>query len=454
MKDTVTLKELAAILVRRGKLLVIYAVVFALLLGGFQATRLMKEANDPNNTPEKIEERHQLAMEEYQKTRGGLEEQLERTNAKLESQKEYLEDSLLMKLDPNNKATTTLIVSIADIDTGAFQQVYQIEGTPVDYVIKKLQQYYKALWAAADLQGVLQEAAEEKYLRELVWLDISDGGILEVNAYGATERESQQRVELAYQYLLGQKAVIEEGAYVHDLSVLSWSTKTEVDQALADKQFSEQDEVDIFYTEIEGIEQQIEGLVEPAKEVYSVSNSMKSVIKYAVLGSALGVVCAVVWVMLTYLFRSRMEISAHLVQALAVPMLGSFANQKGVFAKMADRILGERCWRSGEQALAYLNESIDAHLKPVDSAVALLSTVSVDKEADSIRIVKKALCDKGYTVLFADDASHNAEAVAAVRQGAQIVLLERCGASRWDDIQEIADLAKSLKKPISGFVLI
>ena len=63
MKDTVTLKELIAIAVRRGQLAVILALAFAALMGGWRSYTLFKAANSEDNRPEEIEKRYQETLE-------------------------------------------------------------------------------------------------------------------------------------------------------------------------------------------------------------------------------------------------------------------------------------------------------------------------------------------------------------------------------------------------------
>lgn len=129
MKDTVTLKELAAIAIRRGRLAMILALSCALLLGSWRAHRLIRTATSADNSPEKIEERYQEALESYEESKEDLEKQLSRAEAQLESQREYNDKSLLMEIDSHNKAVTTINLAITDVDEGAFQQVFRLENT-------------------------------------------------------------------------------------------------------------------------------------------------------------------------------------------------------------------------------------------------------------------------------------------------------------------------------------
>ena len=133
MKDTVTLKELLAIVVRRGRFVLTLALVFAVLMGGVQMFRQVSASRQENNSPEKIEERYQEALEDYQIEKENLEKELSDAQRKLDSQQEYNEESLLMRLDPYNKYVTTINLAVTDVEEEAFHQVFQVETTPVEY---------------------------------------------------------------------------------------------------------------------------------------------------------------------------------------------------------------------------------------------------------------------------------------------------------------------------------
>ena len=108
MKDSVTLKELAAIAVRRGKQILLFAFVFALLLAGLQAIRLFSSSRDADNGVDQLDVQYQEKLAAYTQQKLDLEHQLRQLQQKMESQQEYSEKSLLMKIDPYNKAVTTV----------------------------------------------------------------------------------------------------------------------------------------------------------------------------------------------------------------------------------------------------------------------------------------------------------------------------------------------------------
>lgn len=456
MKDTVTLKELAAIAVRRGRLAIILALIFALLLGGWRAHGLIAKAKSEENSPEKIEERYQEAMESYAASKEDLEEQLAKAETQLESQREYNSKSFLMEIDPHNKAVTTINLAITDVAEGAFQQVFRLEDTPIDFIISKIQSQYVILWNSLDLQSSLsyspRPGMEDKYLREIVTLSKSDGGCLTLAASGVSEEETRKLAEAAYDCLLGLQTRISEGSYRHGFAQLSDVTKISVDDRLEETQTANLEKITTYTESIADLNEQLANLEEPEKDTGDTPlEIVLSAVKYAVLGAAVGILLTLVWALASYLFRNRAETSRQLEEGLSIAFLGSVAKPGSLWNRLADWIVGERLWPDEGQALDYISASAKAFL-PASGTVLLASTLPLEKE--SVQGVMKALEDQGRTVRFVGGAGRSPETAAAVKECGCVVLAERSGVTRWDDAAGLTALAKSLDKPVSGFVTV
>ena len=456
MKDTVTLKELAAIAVRRGRLTLILALILALLLGGREAYVRISDARSDKNSPEKIEERYQKAMKSYEENKAGLEEQLSCAEDQLESQREYNENSLLMKIDPYSKAVTTVNLAITDVDEGAFQQIFRRESTPIDFIISKIQSQYVILWNSLDLQTALKDAAykdvQDKYLQEVASMSRMDGGGLTLTAVAASETASKQLADAAYACLQENRAVISEGSYPHDFTILSRVTKVLIDQDLENTQQSNLDKIETYESDIESLTKKLNDLKEPERETaFSASAIAKSIVKFMLRGAAAGLLLGLTLVMASYILRNRAETSRQLAQRLSIHFLGSTAKPGGLWNRLADRMLGERLWPDEAQALAYIAASARA-LLPESGGVLLASTLPLAEER--VQPILKALADQGRTVRFVAGAGGSPETAGALRACGCVVLAEQAGATRWDDVTELAALAKSLGKPVSGFVTV
>ena len=158
MENMIGLTDLLAAAIRAWKQICVTMLVFALLLGGYQGYRQYKLATDPENSPEKIEERYQAALEDYEKRGEELQKKLEGQEESLASKEEYREESLLIKIDPYNKYITNIVFSFSNIDESA--QLFRYPNTAADYLPKKIRSQYLELWKSMD---VPRDLADGRY---------------------------------------------------------------------------------------------------------------------------------------------------------------------------------------------------------------------------------------------------------------------------------------------------
>ncbi|MBQ3146659.1 MAG: hypothetical protein IJB91_02885 [Oscillospiraceae bacterium] len=460
MKDTFTMKELAAILVRRGKIVLIFAVIFALLLGGWQGFKLLEAAKAPKNSPAQIEDRYEKALKAYQEERAHLERQVADKQKQLDNQIAYNEESLLMKIDPLNKTVTTIHLMISGLDNEELNQMFLTETLAIDYAIGRIQKQYSLYWDRITLQkeltGTPYRGVEEKYIQEVVVFSISSsgGGYMTISVTAETEEISNQVAQTLLHTLLEYQPTVVKNSFDHQISLVSQSTKIEIDEELEKSQNANLEKVKGYQTELAALKESLAALAEPSRDAAITTGMiLKGTVKYMVLGAALGLVLSVVWVVLSYLFRNRVELSRHLAQVLTVPMLGAASAQKGLFRPLADKILGERIWKDDAQALAYLSANASAHL-PANATIALLTTLPFDQASSEVQPLVDALGNQGFQIRFVEDAGRNSLAVHAIQESDCVILAERCGASRWSAIADIHALAESLDSPVKGFVLI
>ena len=168
------------------------------------------------------------------------------------------------------------------------------------------------------------------------------GGILTLKATADTEYASKRLADAAYTCLQEQQPLISEASAPHGFTILSKVTKVVIDQALDDAQKNSSVSANTYMTQITGLEQQLNSLTEPEQQGKRLSLSVmfRSCVKHGILGAALGIALALIWVLTTYIFRNRVETSRQLEQNLSIPFLGSAAGPARLWDRLADRILG------------------------------------------------------------------------------------------------------------------
>ncbi len=441
MKENVTLKELFAFVIRKGRAVIVMALVCALVLGGVMAVLQLRD-NTEEQRASYLEE-----LEEYRLARARLQDDIAVYERRLEMQEVHNDNSLLMQIDPCNTYKATVCLAISDVDDKLLNQF-----TSMDYLVGRIVNQYINYWNGLVLGEALENNpysdSEEKYIRELMDLQSADGGVLNLTIVASGEAEAAVLAESAWQCLQNARELVVEGSFEHKVVLLSKTTKLVADDTLAAKQQINTGSVEAYKTKIADTKKQLKSLVEP--EFPSV---LSSAVKGLILGLAVGIVLAIAWAVGIYFFRGRVETSRELEQGLKLDFLGSAAQKKGVFHRLADGILKERTWSEPAQAMRYIQENVRIRCEKVGS-IALVTTLRDEEKNAAVKAVAEALTADGWHVSCVWDLGHNAQAGSVIAGCEQVLLAERAGQSGWEQVVDALELSKRLDKEPCGFVMV
>lgn len=458
MEESITLNEILAKIIRYWKQVCVVSVIIAVLLGGFQTYRMITLLNSPENTPEAIEARYQAALEAYELQKHNLETNLETQEEALAAKKEYTQDSILMSIDPYNEYVTSIVLAFTNISgEGAVQGASQYQQTGADYLVQTIRSQYVVLWQSMDLTKDLKieqyEQVQEKYLSEVVSVTNLDGGLLSIRAVGNTANETEQLASAVYQYFVDHQTTIAQSSYAHNISLVSRSTKNLVDDTLVTKHQTLETEIQSLEDTIENLNTQLDGLIEPQKETgVSTSTIIKSALKYAVLGAALGIILACFWICCLCVFGSRISSSRQAEQLYQIPFLGSLKIPHNVMERFAASLANERVWRNKDQAIVYLSQQIKSRYQQ-SGEILVLSTLS-SKQVKEVEALKAALTSGGYTLSVVLDATHNPDSVQAIRKSDAVILAESLDTTRMWEMKDLVSQINSAGKEPLGFVVL
>lgn len=455
MEETITMTEILARIVRGWKRLCAAALVFALLLAGIQSFRLLRQAKNPENAPEAIEQRYQDALESYTLEKEKLEEELAANEESLSSKQEYAADSLLMAIDPYDVYTTRIVLAFTGIsENGAVQGVSQYQ-TSADYLVQTVRSQYLVLWQGVDYArdlGLARYADTlNKYLAELITVTGADGGLCSISVKGATAADAEELADAVYGYFQRLQSVVSASSYANTLSLVSRSTQNTVDDALISKHTSLDDEILSLETRIEELQAQLDGLTEPQREAgFAASALVKSAVKYALLGAVLGLVLGCFAGCCLSVFGTRISSSYQLERLASLPFLGSVRLPRSVMDRFANRLIAERSWTDAALSGAFLVSQVRP-LCPDGGTLLVLSTLS---EKTDLSALTEPLTAAGFTVRTVLDAAHNPETAQAAAECGAVVLAERVDQSRMGAVADVtAALAHAGKKAV-GFALV
>ena len=457
MKEPISIKEILAIVIRRGKAVIGAALVLAIALGGYQGMNTLKKVKAPTNTPELVAQRNEAARAESDAQTEMVNDNIETAKHRIQMAKEYLAESPLMQLDPYEKYESHVVLSIGGLDESEYVRAYQDTlGTPVDYVVAKILQQYELYYNKVDLGAVLAGTSyadmAEKYIRELVVVERSQGSTLVITASADSAENAEVLCQSVAQAILDAQDTMIEATFTHELVKISEATKQMVDYDLDREQIKAMEKLDEYNVELEKYRTELKKIKTPTQEILvTMADAVKDALIGAVLGGLVGFVlaCGTVW--MVYIVRDGVETSRQAEAILNAPYLGSAAGKKGIFDRLADRFVGERYWKDPEMAADYIGENLISRL-PEKVSVALLSTADVQMDTALLPKVLERLKARGCAVRFAALAEQNPAAVAAMRECEYVVMAERLGESSRGTMVCVRQQAEQLDARLVGFI--
>ena len=450
MKETMSVQEILATMVRKGTVLICLGLVFAILLGSWQFLTLREKARDPRNAPEKVEARYQAAMKEYEEEKAKLDKKLADAEAKLERQSVYMENSLYMNLDPYNTPRSTILVTISGLqDVPAEQQ---------DSMANKILQMYLRYWKLVDLYAEMEArgcaVTDEKYMREVMILEDNSDGMLTIKAAHYDLDEATRQAFAIYDLLQSMKPLIEESTCAHQLTLLDSTSKYVFVENIEERQTAEEKLTQTCITNVENAKKKLSELEKPKKEtIYTNSQILKESIKWAVIGGVLGVFLGCAWALCRALLGCRLQNKQHMEAVLKVPFMGSVAGKGNIFCQMATRLAGEPRWADPEDAYNFVSKNIGSAVEK-DEKVVILTTLSEKEFARTSKdliLAAEVACSGALCVSCAD---RNAQAVAALNEHKKVLLAERTDASNGQRALSVLALAKRMDATVVGFVTV
>lgn len=438
---TISLADLLAVLVRKGKKIILVGVLFAVLLGAFKGIILQSRLNDESH----------IAWDEveYEQRVAALEHSIEATQQKVKHQQDYIAQSLWMQVDPYNKYVAQYYFAISDVDEKSLDMEFSIEETPLDYLNEKIATQYQILWSALDLPAKLglsqYENVEEKYVREMVSLQSPSSGVLSIAAIGNSEAEAEELVNAAYTLVKNMHDTVARNICAHTLGSFDFTLKKVIDNEMATAQSAHYAEIDLYNSSILEAKKELEELAKP-------DGLMVAVIKTMIIGGIVGVLLACVWYCCKVLLQGVLQSSVQGERVWKVHCIGSLSFNKGVFLPLANAISGERVWKDEKQALRYICETVK--IRADGNQLLVVTTLKQKYYGDMMQKLQSALAKNGIKAVCVDDSLHNAEAVAQLSKCDAVLFVEAVDQTKLTSVSKVLAFAEECSKPVIGFVTV
>lgn len=435
MAETMNMKELFALLVRRCRAVLLTALIFAVLLGGVQAFRTSRSNSDESDVSAEEKIASQYA------DLAALKQQLTTTKAKVASLQEYTTHAPLMEIDPYRVYTTTMLIGLTPAENapGASASQEYSDGAVC------------AAWlAGTDIQKLAADTSFAEignlYLQDLFSAKPLSGGVLSLRTYGTSQERAEELADMLYQGLHRQFSG-ESSSMPTVNAVLSSATLCETNTEIADKQ-------DKIFKELTTAKESLTALTSKVQSQESAlphgdetPSPVKSGVKYAVLGFAVGIILACLWILVKAMFSGRIETAGQLEAMGGAPYWGTLAVAKRKSDRWADAILGETLWADRNAAAAHLADRVAA-CDSASAGIAIISSLS--DQPEELDDFVAALKDRDYSVSVIMNVATDPAAFACLKKNGLILLAERRGMTRMERLKAVDKLMHSFSRKANG----
>ena len=420
----------------RWRAVLIVALVFALLLGGYRGITLLNSKVDPE-AAQKAQESYALQAETVNREVAALEK-------KIEAFSTYLTESPFMALNPHSVYVHEMSITVTTPAAEA-----SISADPADTLLgayRKLllnEESLNTIAAVLGLDGMNMDAIVDvncDYTTNLLTIIIRQA-----------DTETKEALFSALDSLVtGANQAVTKSIGEHKVSVVSTSTFLRNDPDLAQLQTKRSEELTKLKETLKTRSAEKNALVAPAIQPATKAQILVSSVKFAILGAVLGCFAVAFVVVLLHLGRSKVYSRRTLEDQTGLCVLGCIPGTKKY--NVIDRWLRKLDGRNAEkpEACCALIAARIRNLCGENGAILVTGAADADQRLPVLDSLEAAGCK----VIANGNLLHNIDTAKALADATCVVLVEQCGKSLYATTLEATELVAATGKPVLGCILV
>lgn len=484
-ESEISLLDLLYHILRRWRSLLLIAVLFCTLLGGFKLVKGIRTLGSADLKEE--QKNYESQLEGYTISKENLENQINELTDAIQNKEDYYDHSVLMKLDSKKfyKGTVTFVVTDASEVPAA--EANRDLSLAIDRKMNSVLGSYVALiqngTILRDVQNGLSSKLDQKYLAELIYTQVDyQSKLLHVTIVGDDKQQVQSISDTIVQGLQNASVQMNASVAAHRLELLSSYVGNDADTSIPIGMIPEAgtNTSDASYqTSIEELQKnymssitdmqnqlldcnnQLSELEKPEPPVgASRASVLKEGIKYGIIGFIAGAFVLAFVYALQYLLCGKLMDSDELNDRYGILLLGDYYAPLRAHTNRMDRWLDRMNGitedkRSVESVYALSAANIMAQVDVEKNSKLLLMGNAKSEDFDAAAaVLSEKLCSSSIDVIAAGNVNESASAIEKLQQAEQVVLIEQRGASRQQDIQKELLILRKLEKKIIGAIVL
>ena len=418
--------------------LLIGALVFAVLLGGFSG---IKQISGSSAGEEK--ETYLQQMEAYNSEVALLENRIAATQEYLKSQQEYLEKAPLMQLNAYQLYESVVVFAV--------QTEYKINTDTVYQDPDNLQALLRSYSTLLQNEHVLDAMAQvidvpTKYAKELMWIHLGDAGTrtLSVGIRYTNPEQADAMLDVVINSINDNQPQIADSMGAHQL-VLSTRSITEImDTTIIDAQANAFQHKDTLTASLDEMTLQLEDMTPPAN---GAAFSFKSIVVNALIGAFLGLFLVAAWACAIHVMGAKVYSVRTLKNRTGLKVLGAIcASEKQNPVDLWLRKLEGR--NNAAQQADFLAVAVSTYC---EKGAKVLLAGSCDESVRQDLLT--ALNTAGITAVDHGSLLTSPQALRALPEQDGVLLLAQCNVTPYRCIEEEMEIAADRSK-LLGCILV
>lgn len=449
------LKALCFCVARKWRLMLVAALILALALGGYRGWKGLSGMADDQSVAE-LQAAYEADYARYQSQASIFQIKINQVQEDIRNHRAYMEESVLMGIDYRNTWTASVDLYIET------QENTSVSGAGEGYTrADVIADAYRNMLVST---RVLEKAAEAvniapQHLRELisiplpVYHEYQDGPLVTVLIRSGDAESTRKILDSLLNCLDGIQQEITATMGEHTLNKVNAGVAVVVDEDVAEVQEDAADRLLEYMDYLEEYRYALEQLSAPGMPDVSVSGVVKGAIKYALVGFLVGAFLVAAVACVGFVIGDKVYSAEELKSRFGLTLLGKVAlNQKK--SCCIDRLL-DRCEDRGKTeeqgALAVAGANVANHC-PENAALLVAGTAGEAEMAKIVETLTQAL--PGRTVIFGGSLLESLTAIEALPKCDAVLLVERCGVSRYSQIDAQLQAVKGVNKQLLGCVVL
>lgn len=407
-----------------------------------------KAVHDAGLTPEeripkKVRE-YELELAAYELNSSAYSREIQNNSERSEHQQEYMEKSVLMRIDPYRVPIAAADIFIR-LDDAEWEGLPDNLGTdPTDSIIK----VYTSNFSSSLDWGPIEEltGSEKIYLEEILSISADySSNTFSIRVVYSDGETAQQILGILLDQILGRQEGLAASVGRHTLTVSSQTLTYVIDRSLAESQRSNLAAITDYERSIIELRTDLEEL----KEDEPKKPFVIGFVQYPIIGLVLGMLLMSAIYVSMYLLDGRIHGEKDIQNRFGYRLIGSFQPPKKTIAKKKQN----RCSILCKEEDIYKRISLNImHLAGKHKNILITGTVKTEK----LQLISKAVMkqSEGITLTVAENINLHPDALKALAECEAVLLVEERDKSFLSEIRKTNENIITLNKPVIGYVLL